>query len=533
MPRLTRLFLVPFASLLLVSVAVADAKLPAIFADNMVLQREKKVPVWGTAAPDEEVTVSFLGQKVSSKADAKGKWRVDLSPLSAGGPHEMTVSGSNKITFKNVLVGEVWICSGQSNMEWHVEWCKNPKEEIANANDPELRLVIVKKTAAGTQQADFTPDLKWSACTPQTIPTFSATAYSFGRELRKRLKVPVGLIEDCWGGTLCEAWTSEEALKADPDYAKIIERRKNAVEKLSELREKYKTAMKDWEALAAKAKELKLNPPPKPTGPANPNSVDQPNFASNLYNGMLSPVIPYAIRGAIWYQGESNVDRAYQYRKLFPAMIADWRKQWGQGDFPFYFVQLANYLASNQREYLRAQDYPGESDWAELREAQLMTLKASPNTGIAVIFDVGEAADIHPKNKQEVGRRLALNALAKDYGQAVEFSGPEYDSMAVEGNSIRLKFRHTGGKGETAKVISGLNSPLKGFTVCGKDHKFYWADAKIDGESVIVSAPEVTEPVAVRYGWSDNPTATLFNAAGLPASPFRTDDFKGVTVDKK
>lgn len=532
MPRLFRLLLAPVASLLLAGVAAAEVKLPAIFGDNMVLQREMKVPVWGTAAPAEAVTVSILGQKVSTKADAKGKWRVDLSPLSAGGPHELTVAGSNTVKFKNVLVGEVWICSGQSNMEWHVEWCKNPKEEIASANYPDLRIIIVKKTAAGTAQADFKPDLKWSAVTPQTIPTFSATAYSFGRELQKTLKVPVGLIEDCWGGTLCEAWTSPEALKADPDYAKIIERRKNAVEKLAGLREKHKAAMKDWEVLAAKAKELKLNPPPKPAGPANPDSVDQPNFASNLYNGMLAPVIPYAIRGAIWYQGESNVDRAYQYRKLFPAMIADWRKQWGQGDFPFYFVQLANYLASNQREYLRAQDYPGESDWAELREAQSLTVKAAPKTGIAVIFDVGEAADIHPKNKQEVGRRLALNALAKDYGQAVEFSGPEYESMAVEGNSIRLKFKHTGGKGESAKTPTGLNSPLKGFAICGKDRKFFWADAKIDGETVVVSAPEVKAPVAVRYGWSDNPTATLFNTAGLPASPFRTDDFKGVTAGK-
>lgn len=528
MPRLSRLLLVPFASLLLVSVAAAEVKLPAIFADNMVLQREKKVPVWGTAAPDEEVTVSFLGQKVSAKADAKGKWRVDLSPLSAGGPHEMTIAGSNTVTFKNVLVGEVWVCSGQSNMEWHVEWCKNPKEEIANAKYPQIRYIIVKKTVADEPQSDFVPTLKWSECSPETVGESSAVAYSFGRLLHKELKVPVGLIEDNWGGTVCEAWTSNETLKSDSDFAQILERKQKHLAQLPELKKKHEARVKELEAAAAKAVQEGK------TAPKVPGAFSRdPNYASNLYNGMLAPVIPYAIRGAIWYQGESNVARAHQYRKLFPAMIADWRQKWGQGDFPFYFVQLANYLASNQREYLKTQDYPNESDWAELREAQAMTLKASPNTGMAVIIDIGESADIHPKNKQDVGRRLALNALAKDYGKAVEFSGPEYDSMAVEGNAIRVKFKHTGGKGETAKAPTGLNAPLRGFTICGKDHKFYFADAKIDGDTVIVSAPEVTEPVAVRYCWSDNPTATLFNAAGLPASPFRTDDFKGVTVDKK
>ena len=514
MPRLFRLLLVPVASLLLAGVAAADVKLPAIFGDNMVLQREKKVPVWGTASPGEDVTVSMLGQKVSTKAAPSGKWRVDLNPLSVGGPYEMTVAGNNKVTFKNVLVGEVWVCSGQSNMEWHVEWCKDPVEETANAKYPQIRLIMVKKTVAGEPQSDFVPDMKWSECSPQTIPKFSAVGYYFGRKLHKELNVPVGLINDCWGGTVCEAWTSHEALAADPDYSAILERRKSA-EAYPTLKIKYEADLKAWSTAVAEAKAAGKKAPAKPQAPRNPNA--DPNFASNLYNGMLAPVIPYAIRGAIWYQGESNADRAYQYRKLFPAMITDWRKQWNQGDFPFYFVQLANYMARKNK--------PAESGWAELREAQAMTLK-TPHTGMAVIIDIGDAKDIHPKNKQDVGLRLALNALAKDYGQAVEFSGPKYESLKIEGNSARLTFSHIG-KGLVAK-----GGELKGFAVCGKDKKFVWATAKIDGESIVVSSPDVKEPVAVRYAWADNPECNLYNQDSIPASPFRTDSFPGVTVGK-
>lgn len=493
--------------------AMADVKLPAIFNDNMVLQREHKVPVWGTASPGEAITVSILGQQVSTKADAQGKWRVNLSPLSAGGPHELKVVANNSITFKNVLVGEVWVCSGQSNMEWSVKLCKDAELEIANANHPQIRLVIVTKTVADAPQADFVPQLKWSECSPKTVAGFSAVAYYFGRELHKRLNVPVGLIEDCWGGTLCEAWTSHATLASDADFAPILIRRNFAVAKFPRALEKYEADLQAWKkvSLTEEGKHA-----PKPVMPQNPHK--NPNFASNLYNGMLSPVIPYGIRGAIWYQGESNVDRAHQYRKLFPAMITDWRKQWGQGDFPFHFVQLANFLA--------VKDQPGESAWAELREAQAMTLK-TPHTGMAVIIDIGDAKDIHPKNKQDVGLRLALNALAQNYGQKIEYSGPVYESMSVEGNSVRLKFQHVG-NGLVAK-----GGELKGFAICGKDKKFVWATAKIDGKAIVVSAPGVQEPVAVRYAWADNPVCNLYNQEGIPASPFRTDSFPGLTVGKK
>lgn len=475
MVRLSRILLVTVWVLLLAEIAAADVRLPAIFANDMVLQRDKQVPVWGRGAPNEEVSVEMLGQKVSTRADAQGNWRVDLAPMPAGGPYEMRVSGHNLLIFKNVLVGEVWVCSGQSNMEWSVSSSKNSKEEIAAANYPHIRLLVVRKSVADSPQKDFSPQLNWSECTPQTVSSTSAVAYFFGRELHRRLKVPVGLVETCWGGTPCEAWTRQQVLESDPAFASIVEQRKAMLERRA--------------AIAP----------------------------SSLYNAMLAPLIPYAIRGTIWYQGESNTSRPQQYRKLFPAMIADWRKQWGQGDFPFYFVQLANFMA--------VKDIPGESNWAELREAQSLTLKSTRSTGMAVTIDLGEAKDIHPKNKQDVGLRLALHALAKDYGQAVEFSGPEYQSMTVEGNSIRVKFkRGSSGDLTVGSPTSGISAgKLTGFSICGSDRKFVWADARIDGESVVVSSPDVSAPVAVRYAWADNPVCNLYNRAGLPASPFRTD----------
>lgn len=353
-------------------------------------------------------------------------------------------------------------------------------------------------------------------CSPETVPGFSAVGYFFGRELHKELNVPIGLIHTSWGGTPAESWTRRGALESVPDCMPILERFDEAMAKYPEAKKKYDESMIAWKEDVKKAKAEGKNPPRRPGAPFGPGN---PHSPAGLYNAMIAPLIPYSIGGAIWYQGESNAGRAYQYRKLFPAMITNWRKDWGQGDFPFLFVQLANFMAVDPE--------PVDSAWAELREAQLMTL-ALPNAGMAVIIDIGEARDIHPKNKQDVGKRLALWALGKSYGKKQVYSGPIYKSKRTEGNKITLEFEHVGGG-----LAAGGGEPLKGFAVAGADRKFVWADAKIDGNTVIISSDEVSEPAAVRYGWANNPVCNLYNKEGLPASPFRTDDWPGVTVNNK
>ena len=500
--------------------ARADVKLPAIFGDHMVLQQDLPVPVWGTADAGEPVTVSINGQKVAATPDPMGHWKAVLQPLKAGGPFELAVAGKNAITLKDVLVGEVWVGSGQSNMEFHVSRAHDAEKEIAAAKFPRIRLFTVKKKVAAEPQSDC--EGSWSECTPASVPDFSAVAYFFGREIHKTLDVPVGLIHTSWGGTPAEAWTSRPALEADPDFKPILERWDHVVAVWPEEKAKHDQAVADWKAKAEKAKADKKKEPPQPPPPLGP---DNPHRASGLYNGMLVPIIPYAVRGAIWYQGEGNAGRAYQYRKLFPAMIADWRKAWGEGDFPFLFVQLANFKDTKPE--------PADDDWAELREAQHLTLKASPNTGEAVIIDIGEAKDIHPKNKQEVGRRLALQAQAVAYGKKdVVCSGPVYESMKAEEGKIRLTFKSAGG-GLVAGAHSGAPAPLQGFAIAGEDKKFVWAEAKIDGETVVVGSDKVAKPVAVRYAWASNPVCNLYNKEGLPASPFRTDEWPGITKDNR
>jgi sialate O-acetylesterase len=488
--------------LLCVLPAAAAVKLPAVIGDGMVLQRDIKVPIWGTAKPGEKVTVTFGDQKATATTGADGRWMVTLDALKAGGPFEMTVAGSDTITLKDILVGEVWICSGQSNMAWPTGRTANAEQEIREANYPKIRLFTVANKVAGTPQSDTKGS--WVRCSPETVGRFSAVAYYFGRYLYKDLNVPIGLIHTSWGGTPAEAWTSRATLEADPDLKVIVDQ---------------------WDRQIADHRKAPPAPqrPPARTRPAaaarapvDPEA--SPHRASGLYNGMIQPLIPYAIRGAIWYQGESNAPRAYQYRKLFPAMIGNWRKAWGEGDFPFLFVQLANFRPTKPE--------PADSDWAELREAQTMTLSL-PRTGMAVIIDIGEAADIHPKNKQEVGKRLGLAALAIAYGKDIPYSGPMYDSMKVEGDKVRLTFKHVDG-GLIAK-----DGELKGFAIAGADRKFVWADAKIDGDTIVVHSDQVSEPKAVRYAWADNPECNLYNKAGLPASPFRTDDWPGVTANER
>jgi len=496
--------------------AVADIKLPAIIGDNMVLQQGGKVSIWGWADPGEEVAVgvSWNSMKFAVTADKDGKWTFRINPPKAGGPYEMTLTGKNTITIKNILVGEVWVCSGQSNMQMSVRSSANAEQEIAEAGYPKIRLFSVKLTVAETSQSDCVGN--WSECSPETVPGFSAVAYFFGRELHKQLNVPVGLINTSWGGTPAEAWTRREVLEANPESAPILKRYADAVVRYPQAMEEYKQKLAEWKQAVEKAKAEGKNSPRRPGAPFGPGN---PHSPAGLYNAMIAPLIPYDIQGAIWYQGETNAGRAYQYRTIFPDMIKNWRDDWGVGKFSFLFVQLANFMQTKPE--------PGESAWAELREAQTMTLEL-PNTGMAVIIDIGDAVDIHPKNKQDVGKRLALWPLAGIYGKKLVYSGPIYKSMKVDGSNIILSFDHVGGG-----LVAKGEGQLKGFSIAGADRKFVWADAKIDDNTIVVSSDKVSEPAAVRYAWADNPVCNFYNREELPASPFRTDEWPGVTVNAR
>jgi len=451
----------------------AQVRLPGVLGDHMVVQRGTEVYIWGWTDPGARVTVRMGEAEASATGNADGRFLTRLPPQEAGGPHTITVTGENTVSIKDVLVGDVWICSGQSNMEMAVRGVRNAKKEIADAKYPRIRLFTVKRTSTPEPQDDCKGD--WKPCSPDTVPNFSAVGYFFGRHLHKHLDVPVGLVNTSWGGTPSEAWTSPRTVEKVRAFDPIVKRFKG-----------------------------------KPNHPHRP---------SNLFNGMIAPLVPMRIRGAIWYQGESNAGRACQYRTLFPAMIQDWRAHWRQGNFPFLFVQLANFKKRAKQ--------PGDSAWAELREAQAMALRL-PKTAQAVIIDIGEAKDIHPKNKQDVGKRLALAARAVAYGEDMTYSGPMYKSMKVEGGKVRLAFDHVGGG-----LVAKGGGPLKGFAVAGKDKQWHWAEAEIDGKTVVVSSDEVARPVAVRYAWADNPDCNLANEEGLPASPFRTDHWPGVTVNNK
>ncbi|HSI83685.1 MAG TPA: sialate O-acetylesterase [Candidatus Methylacidiphilales bacterium] len=682
---------------LLLSSARADVKLPAIFSDHAVLQKSDKVPVWGKADPGEAVTVTLDGVKAETKAGADGKWRVVLNLKDKGeGPYELLVEGKNKIAVTDVLVGDVWVCSGQSNMEWVMNNTTDAKTEIDRSANPKLRHFLVQKSTNAVPQDEFqAKDVRnplsntWVLADPATTGGMTAVGYWFGKTLNAELKRPIGLVHTSWGGTPSEAWTSFEGCEKDPDLKASKETMVSGLlaypEKLKAYTdnfpvwaEKYGRLDKDtadaqayagkdidtsswkkvilpntfakvglpdsgvtwlrktinvpeaaakqnlkfslgtigdfdavywngvkigassfktldpknafspreysvpaaqvtagesvlairvytpagnggvttprngnfrygagntplngeWLAknevelppLSDEAKAAYIAPPRRPTGPQN-----TPGF---LYNAMISPLLPYAITGAIWYQGESNAGRAYNYSKVFPIMIEDWRAHWEQGPFPFYFCQLANFMAKT--------DTPKESGWAELREAQTKTLSL-PNTGMAVLIDIGESADIHPRNKKDAGERLGKAALAQTYGVKIPYSGPKYKSQTVEGDKIRLSFEHTDGglvakklpetfsvqssKNETKPlVLPSTDSELQGFYICGEDKVWKWAQAKVDGESVVVWSSEVPKPIAVRYAWADNPTCNLYNGAGFPAIPFRTDDFPPITL---
>ncbi|MBI1321246.1 MAG: sialate O-acetylesterase [Candidatus Hydrogenedens sp.] len=493
------------------SSAASALEMPSIFGDHMVLQQGKDLPVWGWGEPGEAVRVRLGGRSEKTTADEQGNWKVTFTPFETGRPLKMKVSGeSDTLSFEDVLIGEVWVASGQSNMQWTVGNSNNSRLEIEQADHPELRLFYVPRTVADEPQRDC--DAEWVVCTPETVPEFSAVAYFFGRDLNRELGVPVGMIHSSWGGTPAEAWTTIDSIHADPMLQPISERWDAQAEADRAARAAYEEAHAAWQAAADKSAAE-----PEAPKPGNRDSW-QPG---GLYNAMIAPLVPYAIQGAIWYQGESNADRAFQYRTLFPRMIMDWHEAWGEGAFPFLFVQLANFQAR--------QAEPVDSAWAELREAQAMTLDAVENSGQAVIIDLGSAIDIHPRNKQDVGWRLALNALANTYGQDVAYRGPAYESMSVEGNKATLTFSHA-----EHGLQSWNQGKLVGFSIAGADQKFVWADAKIVGDNQVqVWSDAVAEPVAVRYGWADNPECNLYDGTGLPASPSRTDDWPGVTVEAR
>ena len=458
---------------------MAQVVLPPFFNSNMVLQKGIELPVWGWASPGEKVTVTFEKNVVKTRTGKNGKWLVKLPKMEYGGPYTMTIKGKNLRTIENIMIGEVWVCSGQSNMEWKVTNTKNADKEITAANYPDIRLFTVKKRVSKEPQENL-EDGQWSVCTPQSVPDFSAVGYYFGRNLNEQLKVPIGLIHTSWGGTVAETWMSPEAIAADPDFSAKLENLKGV--------------------------------------DMNAKKVGPNEYPTLLYNGMLNPIIPYGIRGAIWYQGESNAGRAQQYKRVFPGMIKDWRTKWNQGSFPFLFVQLANY----QKPVAE----PAESDWAELREAQTQTLQLE-NTGMATIIDVGEADNIHPKDKQTVGYRLSLAARKVAYGETLVYTGPTYKEKKIEGNKIYLTFDNVG-KGLKVNDKYGY---INGFTIAEKEGGFKWAKATVVNENTImVTSDAVQNPTDVRYGWANNPDdLNLYNAEGLPANPFRTDTRKGIT----
>jgi len=506
-PILFQRFVIAAGAWCLAVTAFADVKMPAIFTDHMVLQRDQKNRVWGWAEHGETVKVTIGNQSHQATAGTDKKWTVTLEPLQVGGPLTLSIAGKSTVTIQDVLVGEVWICSGQSNMQWEVNQANDPDLEKLTANFPQIRLISVPQVGTQEPQDDFKGS--WSVCSPDTVGNFSAVGYFFGRQLYQTIGVPIGLIDDAWGGSACEAWINRGTLAADPQYKPLLERWE-AIEK------GYDDNVAKWKVAADKAKAEGKQAPPHPDAQMKGNARP-----GNIYNGVLKPTIGYGIRGVIWYQGESNAGRAYQYRDLFPLMIKSWRDEWKQGEFSFYWVQLADFMAEKTE--------PGDSAWAELREAQTMAIGRMPKTGQAVIIDIGEGKDIHPKNKLDVGKRLARWALANDYGVNVPYRSPEYASMEKKDAKIVVKFNYVGGGFRPFDV----NEP-RGFAIAGEDHKWVAAQGKITGPDTIeVWNSEVKDPVAVRYAWADNPVCNLYSVNGLPVTPFRTDDWKGVTAEAK
>jgi sialate O-acetylesterase len=501
------------------SSARADVTLAPLFADHAVLQSGKTVPVWGRADPGEKVTVKYREYAAAGLADLDGRWVALLPPMPAqASGADLIATGKNSISVHDVVVGDVWLCSGQSNMEFPVYdpnsqifHLKNGEKEAAAANFPPIRQFAVSRQVA--DKPAETVKGAWAVCSPETAGRFTAVGYFFARDIFRRFGVPVGIIDSTWGGTPVESWMSPAALASDPAFAVIGERWKQALAEYPAKKTAFDPAIAEWareeavEAAAGKARHAAfLKTHPKPREPVGPGSSWMP---AGLFNGMINPLLPFGIRGILWYQGESNAGRASEYHNLFSAMVTEWRSNFGQGDLPFYWVQLASY---------KVPDDPTGATWAWLREAQTQTLSL-PATGQASAIDIGDPDNIHPADKQEVGRRLALIAKARVYGISVDYSGPVFSSATVEGNSIRVRFEYAD------NGLTAAGKPLQSFELAGADRKFHPASASISGSTVVVRSAEVPAPVAVRYAWQNAPEANLFNGAGLPATPFRSDDW--------
>lgn len=506
--------------LFVISTAFADVKLASPFTDHMVLQYDMLVPVWGTASPGEKVTVKFGKQIKTAIAADDGKWMVKLGKLKPGGPFILSVTGSNKLILTDVYTGDVWLCSGQSNMDMTVAredryWCGvfGEKEEVARANYPLIRVF----------DTDFVPSAeplnevpgKWEVISPQTVGHVSAAAYFFARDLQKRIKIPIGLITTAFGASTAEAWTRKEALEANPKLKYLYDNFKAKQDKYNADttgKAAYQVAREKWKIAAATAKVAGKDEILTPKNP-NPDPVRDQHNASVLWNGMVAPLVPYAIKGEIWYQGESNSPTANIFADINETMIKDWRSQWGQGNFPFIYVQLANIGKT-------IEDVPAKGGQEAVKREQQMLNLSIPNTAMVCAIDNADPLNmlnVHCKNKQAIGHRLALAAEAITYHIKTPYSGPVYDHMKIEGNSVRLYFKYTDGG-----LITRDGKP-DGFAIAGDDKKFRWAQGKIEGNTIVVSSPDITKPVAVRYAWGNNPPTSLYNGANLPATPFRTD----------
>lgn len=497
--------------------ALGDVRLPDVLSDSMVLQQKQKVPVWGTADAGEAVTVSFGRQKKTAVAGADGKWRVDLSPLKASfTPMTMAISGKNIIELKNILVGEVWLVSGQSNMQWTLWQSNNGEAEVAKAVHPNIRLFNVSREVGFKKKAG--PLGVWQECAPQSIREFSGIGYYFAVELEKELKVPVGVINSSYGGSQAEAWTPVEYLKLYDKLRPAVERTKIWEAERPKVREDYTAAIAKWREDSDKAKAAGARPAPSPSVP---DALRDYRIASSIYDGMVEPLIPFAIRGAVWYQGESNEARAAQYNLLLPTMIRAWRERWGQGNFPFGIIQLPNYRSIKNE--------PAEEPWSFVRDAQRCTFMNDPETGLIVTIDIGEANDIHPKNKIDVGWRVSRWALADVYARKITRSGPTFIKAEIKGEKMILTFTDAGAG---LKLKDG--DRLDEFAIAGADNKWHWAEAKITGKNKIeVFSPKVPSPAAVRYAFNNNPKhPNLTNETGIPAAPFRTDNWPDPTEGK-
>jgi sialate O-acetylesterase len=492
--------------LLGIGLAQADVVPAALFKDNAVLQHGKPIPVWGTADAGESIAVVFDEQRLTTTADANGLWSVTLEPLAPNSePRSLTIEGNNTIVLENILVGEVWIASGQSNMVWTIERSRDRDIEVAAARWPNIREIHINRAVAETPATDAT-NTGWRSASPETLESFSAVAYFFARDLHQALDMPIGIITSAWGGTRVEAWLNplNSQAEAGVTFATMHENWQAALSNHPEAVRKYREAVVDWEARKTEAEAADQRfTERRPRAPWGPGHQATP---SGLYNAMIHPLVPYAFRGVIWYQGESNAGRASEYHELFSALINGWRKAFEQGDFPFYWVQLANYQS------------PTATNWAFLREAQTQTL-ALPETGQAVIIDIGDVTDIHPRNKQDVGRRLARLAFNRTYGIDMVDSGPVFDRAEREGSGYRIYFT------ETHRGLQFPSGTVSGFELADDDQVFHPAEARIDGDTVIVTSPTIENPAAVRYAWRNAPQAGLFNGEDLPAVPFRSDDW--------